>query len=361
MASEQTSVDLVIAGARDGASVGAAFDYGCQALGLRSSLVDTAAALRGPKTLARISWHLMGRRPLRLRGYSRSLVETCRRLRPRWLLTVGVAPVSAAALKAIGALGIERINYLTDDPFNPVHRGRWFLKAALEYDTVVSPRRANMQDLRDLGCRTVRYVPFAYDPRHCVSAGDPARHSAPSSDIIFVGGGDRDRLPFMTALLDAGFDLALYGGYWDRFPGTRRAYRGNVPPAEVCAATQAAKVAVCMVRRANRDGHVMRSFEIPAIGACMLVEDTAEHREIFGPDGERVVYFSNVGELVSRARGLLADDAERARLTAAVHRHIADGRNTYADRLRTILDLREESSDTGLSTGLDGSATHGAR
>ena len=99
-----------------------------------------------------------------------------------------------------------------------------------------------------------------------------------------MGGADRDRVPFIAALGAAGFSIALYGDHWDRFPETKPYDRGYADPQTLRQATAAAKIALCLVRRANRDGHVMRSFEIPAIGACMLVEDTEEHREIFGPD-----------------------------------------------------------------------------
>jgi spore maturation protein CgeB len=41
----------------------------------------------------------------------------------------------------------------------------------------------------------------------------------------------------------------------------------------------------------SRDGHIKRSFEIAAVGGCMLAQDIDEHREIFGSEGEAVVYF----------------------------------------------------------------------
>jgi spore maturation protein CgeB len=81
----------------------------------------------------------------------------------------------------------------------------------------------------------------------------------------------------------------------------------------------------------------MRSFEIPAIGACMLTEDTEEHRAIFGADEENVVYFRSKEEMVDRLRWLLEHDAERVRLAGAAHRLIAGGKNTYRDRLETML------------------------
>ncbi len=83
----------------------------------------------------------------------------------------------------------------------------------------------------------------------------------------------------------------------------------------------------------------MRTFEAPALGGPLLVEDTPEHREIYGPDGETVVFFTNLEEMVQRARWLLENPAERARLAAASHARITSGANTYADRLKTMLHI----------------------
>jgi len=81
----------------------------------------------------------------------------------------------------------------------------------------------------------------------------------------------------------------------------------------------------------------MRTFEVPAVGACMVVEDTGEHRQIFGEDGERVVYFRNAGEMVEQVRMLLANEILRKTLRDNVHLHIANGANTYADRLASAI------------------------
>jgi spore maturation protein CgeB len=106
-------------------------------------------------------------------------------------------------------------------------------------------------------------------------------------------------------------------------------------------AISTAKVALCLVRRANRDGHVMRTFEVPAIGACMLTEDTEEHREIFGEEGKAVVYFRPILEMIEKLRWLLDHDDERQRLAEAAYRLIVNGRNTYKDRLLTMLELAD--------------------
>jgi spore maturation protein CgeB len=82
----------------------------------------------------------------------------------------------------------------------------------------------------------------------------------------------------------------------------------------------------------------MRSFEIPACGGFMIAEDTAEHREIFGPEGECVLYFANAEEAAHKTRQALADPAARRRMALAAHRRITRGANTYRDRLKQMLE-----------------------
>ncbi len=131
--------------------------------------------------------------------------------------------------------------------------------------------------------------------------------------------------------------VALAGGYWERYAALRPFALGKKPPEVIRALTAAAKVNLCLVRRANRDGHVMRSFEIAATGGCMLAEDTEEHREIFGSEGDAVVYFRDPKEAAQRARALLSDPSERERLASCLHRRIVGGANTYTHRLLAIL------------------------
>src|SRR5690606_33955463 len=101
------------------------------------------------------------------------------------------------------------------------------------------------------------------------------------------------------------------------------------------------KVALCLVRRANRDGHVMRSFEIPAIGACMLTEDTQEHREIFGEEGNAVVYFRSCDEMIEKLDWLLNHVSERQRLAKTAHELIVNGHHAYKDRLVSMLEFTQ--------------------
>jgi len=328
---------LLIVGNSGEEHVGAHLRRAATELGIAAEFADVSRAAGGP-ILGRLSWRLLGHRPGRLNRFSAELVEMCARTRPEVLLSTGIAPLAAPALEKIGSMGIRRVNLLTDDPFNPAHRAPWFLEALRNYDEVLSTRRANLDELRVIGCHHTDYVPFGYAPHlHFDPRISDERRRELESDVVFAGGADADRIPYIDALARAGLKIGLYGGYWERYPETRHLGNGLKPPAFVRDAVAAAKIALCLVRRANRDGTCMRTFELAAIGAAMLVEKTDEHIELFGPDGRAVVYFETIPEMVERARMLVANPGERARLKQTAHRLILEGGHAYRDRLAFIL------------------------
>jgi spore maturation protein CgeB len=326
---------LAIVGGFDGTHVGGSLGRAATDLGIETTKFDVSVAGRGNRVLRAALWRFGDRRPPRMRRFSKSVVAGCRQSEPEILIATGAAPLTVAALHTLRAMAIVCVNYSTDDPWNPALRASWHLRVLPEYDIVFTTRRANAESFADIGCGEVHYLPFGYDEwLFCRSR--PLNEPAP--DVLFVGGADRDRVAFISEFLRTGPRVALVGGYWERFPAMRPYALGQRRPEALCTLTTAAKVNLCLVRRANRDGHVMRSFEIAAVGGCMLAEDTSEHREIFGPDGEAVVYFRTPQQAAERARSLLADPAERARLSAAVRARISRGAHSYRNRLVSMLE-----------------------
>lgn len=340
---------MLIVGNPEEFHVGAHFRRDAESLGWAVTFCDIRAAYRAPR-LVRAFWWRCGRRPPRLRSFSREVLCRCRAEQPTHVLTTGLAPVVGSDLDGIDSAKVIRMNFLTDDPWNPVHHAPWFFEALKSYDAVFSPRRANLDDLVAHGCQAVHYLPFAYSPKVHLPERPIACDLAPpapsleGADVLFAGGADADRLPYVRALVAAGLKPQLYGGYWDGYPELRTFSCGHADLQQLRRATSATKIVLCLVRRANRDGHAMRTFEVPAMGGCILVEDTEEHREILGPDGNTVIYFRSIPEMVERAKWLLVHEAERRRLAAAAHRRITAGRNTYADRLQSMLELAESQS-----------------
>jgi spore maturation protein CgeB len=332
---------LLIVGIPSETHVGAHLRRAAQAIGVPAEFADARRAFDGSTWRRQINWRVRGRRPASLAAFNEALTATLTAASPRALLATGLAPVTAATLAIAQSLGVVTMNFLTDDPWNPAHRAGWFMEALPGYDYVYSPRSANLGDLTAIRPRRPNlYLPFAYAPEvHFPEPSvTPHDRSAYEADVVFAGGADEDRRQVLGAFVREGFRVALYGGYWDRYADTRAAARGHLDVAGLRKATAVAKVCLCLVRRANRDGHAMRSFEVPAMGGCVLAEDTPDHRRIFGPEGTAAVYFQDVDDALIKARALVNEPARRADLASAAHEVVTSGANTYADRLRSMLE-----------------------
>jgi spore maturation protein CgeB len=341
-------------GNRGGTNVGESFERTLIAAKGDVCLLEAHDAMRAPTWLRLFNWHVRGHRPTRLFEFSEHLVNTCESYHAQFVIVSGISGVTSVALRKLAKRGIRTVNYLTDDPWNHMHRTRWFFEALPEYTTVFSTRTANIADLRNLGCHDVRYLPFGYDPSyHFPERLGPDDADQFRTDVVFIGGADSDRIPYCAAIIQSGLSLALYGDQWARYRSTRHAWKGYADLSILRKATRGAKVCLCIGRRANRDGHAMRSFEIPAMGGCMLAEDTEEHREIFGKEGHAVVYFSSIPQMIAKARWLLAHPDERSRLATTAYALITGGKNTYADRLETILRHAEEFIERNRRAGVN--------
>jgi len=329
---------LLIVGYPQTYHLGSMLLAGAKSAGLEVQLSDPSNAYQSNFLLKQFNWRLRSHRPTYLDQYSFKLVEECKVYQPHIVLVTGITPPNSVTIKTLKAMGIICLNYLTDDPWNKNHRTHWFLEALSHYTCVFTPRQSNIADLTALGCVT-RYLPFAYDPHLHYPDKPPAdKQSQFECDLLFYGGADADRVPYIEALLDSGFDVHLYGGYWGKRSKTRSSAKGIADIQTLRWSVSQAKITICFVRRANRDGHSMRTFEAAAMGACMLVEDTDEHRKIFGDEGENVFYFETQNSLIEKSRYLLAQPELRQKLATNVYNHITKMSNMYKDRLANLIE-----------------------
>jgi spore maturation protein CgeB len=323
---------ILLVGNQGGTNVGASLQRAADAMHHAVEFKPISEAFAGPALLRMASWRLLGRRPPRLTSFSQSVLECVESWRPHLLLATGTAPITGEVLERCRKLGTLTLNYLTDDPWNRNFRSAWLLASIAQYDFIFSPRRSNLEDLRSLGCRNVSYLPFGYD-------GDlffPVPAERKRYDVMFAAAADSDRVPYITALLQRGFEVGLFGVYWNRFRATRGRAGEWLGSGRLREVVGASRVALCLVRRANRDGHVMRTYELAAMRACILAEDTAEQREILG---EGAVYFQSIPDMIERLDALLASETDRERIAQAAHDRIVNGSNTYHDRLKTMLEV----------------------
>lgn len=302
---------------------------------------ENAYRYRVEGTLAhKLFYRATGRRPLSYRRFNRALLRRAEMFRPDVVLVVKGASISPETLRSIKGLGRPfLINFTTDDPFNPASSTGPLLRSLPLYDLICSPRRAPIPEIRALTQARVEYVRFGYKPSvHFPESVPTTLQDRYACDVAFIGGSDADRARYLRAIATEMSDvrLFLYGNAWDRDPLLHRYARGFVYGREYRYAVGAAKIVLNLVRRANRDGHVMRTFEVPACGGFMLSDRTDEHQELFS-EAVDAVFFEGLEELVTQVKRYLAATNDRVAISGRAHRSVVDGANSYADRLRQII------------------------
>ena len=330
---------FIIGSSRPETAVGNQLHEAARQLGLQTRLIELSDG-HGTGIARKLTFKLLGDYPLRGRKFNDTLLAALDAERPRYLLSTGKAPIFAETLQEAENLSIHTVNFSTDDPWNPLYRARWALDSLKAYSKVATPRTANLHQVQKLA-QGVEYVQFGYSPSQHFWTQLPENDH--EGDVFFAGGCDEDRAPYFKALIHAGIRPALYGGYWADHDVFRPYHRGMASLSDMRRLHAEIPISVCLVRRANRDGHVMRTFEAPAMGACLAMEDTEEHRAIFGQDGDNVVYFSDPKSLILACRRLLDNSYLRRQLRENCHQLITAGGHTYADRLKQMLNLDPQS------------------
>jgi len=293
------------------------------------------------KRAHKLIYRLLGRRPATAWALNSRLLQTAAACRPDVVIVSKGAYIFPRTLRQLKSLGARVVNYATDDPFNDRVADGWLRAAIPEYDLYACTKLAIMDDVRAAGCRQTAFVRFGYNPDlHFPERATEAEAAHFSSDVVFVGTADSDRWPYLDALLSIpGLRLALYGSGWDRQPERyRRHWRGIALGRQYRLALTNGKIALNMLRSANRDGHTMRTFEIAACRAFQCAPRTAEHQALFR-EGAEAVFFSDVDELKRQVTHYLNADDARATISAAGFLAVTRGAHTYADRIMEMASL----------------------
>lgn len=321
--------------------LGVSFRSALESLGHSVVVADPTGAYtildRGPlKSIARL---LRDDAPSGQWLFDRSAIRLCRDFDPDLVIGVGGCLTAGAIREIRGKSRARLVMYTTDNPFNLTACREFVRQSVPHWDIIATPRRATMGQLREHGARHVIYLPFGYDPN--LHFPESPRNEAEAyrfrSDVAFLGGCDNDRVPFLNPLAEAeDLNVAFYGGYYRQTAALKRRNKGFAYGRDYRLALCGTSVALCLVRRANADGHVMRTFEVPACGAFLLAERTEEHEDLFEENRE-AVFFSGPDEMIDKIRFFVRSQDLRNRIAAAGHKRIVDGGNTYRDRLRSLI------------------------
>lgn len=309
---------------------------GVQAFGVdNGALVSSKASL-----LHRVRWKL--RLPVDVREENWRLRQAVRQHRPDIVVVDNSKVIRRSLLARLREFGARTLVYYSPDDLTARHNLSLPLKWSLpDWDLVCTTKTFNVAELKALGVSRPCLVGKAYDSDlHRPMQEKDVGTEFERFDAVFVGTYEQQRCASINALAEAGVSTVVYGadkGGWQR--GHLRndiELRNSVFGKEYVAAWHTGKVALCFLRKINRDRITQRTMEIAAIGRPMLAERTDEHDAHFH-DGEEYLGFASDGELVTRTLALLRKERERARMACAARQRCLDSGYSTHDRAVEML------------------------
>ncbi len=291
---------------------------------------------------------------------NRRLLKEARRFSPDLLLVNQGSSLDPGTIARIrNETGAVTINWWSDYPgefeegLASAASGAWDRFYVSDTDAERRHQRA--------GITVTGWLPFACSP----SIHSPAPRRTPLPDrsisvprVLFVGSAYPERRDLLGTVAD--LDLGIWGPGWNRYAGDP-VLRGNIRggalrPVEWVRLFQQADLVVNISYGFGGPEEMygamanVRVFEIPACGACQLVDAKRDILRLFRPD-RHLATFRTREEFRRQVVSLLEDSDRRRRIASAGQRAVFV-EHTWEHRVRFL--VREAESvrrDTGDASG----------
>jgi hypothetical protein len=233
------------------------------------------------------------------------------------------------------------VGYSPDDMYARHNQSRPFLGSLPLYDVYFTTKSYGVAELTSLGARRVYFVDNAYDPathRPIPVTSDDRRRFG--GLVGFIGAYEGQRCRAMEFLATNGVPVRVWGPRWPsrHMVSGMRVERQCLWGDAYALATCCFDINLGFLRKINRDLQTTRSVEIPACGAFMLAERTAEHQALF-EEGREAAFFDCDEEMLEKVRYYLAHEEERRKIAAAGRdRCLRSGYSNQA-RLAGVLEI----------------------
>lgn len=259
--------------------------------------------------------------------------DSCRRIRP-------------AFWRQLRSLyGCRLVYYTPDDLFEPHNRSLYLERSFQDFDLLFTTKSFNMEELKARGVRRPILIGKSFDPEiHRPMTPDEVGPEYEDWDVVLIGVWEAERMQSVNALAAAGFSVIVFGENWPR----RKLHpaitlRPAVFHGEYAKALHFGKIALCPLRKMNRDQVTQRSIEIPACRRPMIAQKTMEHDTLFH-DGQEYISYRDDIELADRTKKLLQLPSDRLQLASNGYRRcIANGCRSI-DRAKEIWTLLQSES-----------------
>lgn len=253
---------------------------------------------------AALPWTMTGRR-------EHGLVAAVESFRPAVLIVIASLRFQPETLARCRALGVrELVGWYVEGPVEPGVPER----ESTLYDRYYCIHREIHPEARGR---------IGWLPAHALDRASFHRlrtPRAPVERIVFVGAASRRRIRYLGALLS--LPLELWGEGWSKLPAFAPFHRGRFIWGEAVNRLYNERAIVLNIATwdAASSGLTQRVVDVPASGAFLLTDDTAELRQLYVVPDE-VATFTTPEALRAKCEYYLTHQAERETIADRGHQH----------------------------------------
>ena len=291
-------------------------------------------------TWQRIRWRL--RFPVDVFNERDALIKSVEYHKPDIVLVDNCKVINCKTLRHLRELGCKKLVYYSPDDIYAKHNLSFPLKWSLpHWDIVCTTKTFNIPELLSIGVRHPLLIGKSFDlDLHHPWAPADVGGDFENFDAVFIGTFEKERCDSINTLAEAGISVIVWGNkeYWRRkYLHPSIELRNAVFGEEYVRAWHTGKVALCFLRKLNRDRITQRSVEIAAIGRPMVAERTDEHDAHF-LHGKEYLGFHTNEELVEQVKMLIGNNDYREKLAKAARERCLQSGYSSLDRAKQMID-----------------------
>ncbi|MDB0012447.1 glycosyltransferase [Paracoccaceae bacterium] len=219
--------------------------------------------------------------------------------------------ISPITIQQLRNLGIYCVGILGDDEFNHKKNryvSSWFDSFIVYVEEFIAQYEA---------CTNAHGIFF---PNSCYIEPEnvPSLYSVYDSDVVLVGAPIHERPQIVTALINAGLKVSVYGSEkWKKYRNSESYYKGFIASNKFDAAIKQSKVILAPLED-HINGSLHMNTKIWEAARNCRVPLTSYYTPLFDNhklvEGSSIVTYKNIDELVMKATLLVNDDAYRDKI-----------------------------------------------
>lgn len=302
---------------------------------------DTGGRVGGQNSLyRRVRWKL--RWPVDILRENDQLLSLVGDTKPDIVMVDNSKVITRSTISKLRTSGVAKIVYYTPDDVMGKHNMSHPLRLSFpEWDYFFTTKTFNIEELRQSGVRRPLLVGKSFDKElHRPLSAEEVDDEFEAFDCVFIGTYEKERCASINYLAEAGLNVVVYGedkGGWRGKPlHSRIALRPSVFAEDYRRCWHHGKLALCFLRKLNRDRITQRTIEIAAMGRPMLAERTEEH-DLHFINGSEYIGFGDDPELVNLAKAWVGCNEARVSLGSAGRERCLSSAYSSQDRARQML------------------------